>query len=205
MVSANLMGSGGLVKDSAGIVVLSGVNNYSGGTRVLAGVLQVRSVDSLPDGSSLTVGADSSLFGSGQSSAVEPSAGSLAASTLVASPTPARNAGHPLAGRGVPVAVPNADVGEVAKGSEMRRIGNLPHSGTLPPYGDRPYLPRQVENLSHNRAPAHDAVLQLLNTRAAVEDDKAAAFWDLDNGQSNRKHASRDNAVDAVLAMLEKM
>ena len=56
-VGANLTGSGGLVKDGAGTVVLCGKNSYSGGTTVLAGTLIVNSSDSLPDGSSLTIGA----------------------------------------------------------------------------------------------------------------------------------------------------
>ena len=38
-VSANLTGSGGLVKDGAGKVVLSGANSFSGGTTVMAGTL----------------------------------------------------------------------------------------------------------------------------------------------------------------------
>ena len=59
---------------------------------------------------------------------------------------------------------------------------------------------RQVENLSYG---AHDAVLESLNGRDAVE---AAAKWSLDGnwsgGQAERKHDSLENAVDAVIAML---
>jgi autotransporter-associated beta strand protein len=58
--SANLTGSGGLVKEGAGTVALSGNNTYGGGTAVLAGTLIVNSAASLPDGSSLTIGAGAS-------------------------------------------------------------------------------------------------------------------------------------------------
>ena len=57
MVGADLSGSGGLIKDGTGSVVLSGSNDYSGGTTVLAGTLIVSSSASLPAGSSLTIGA----------------------------------------------------------------------------------------------------------------------------------------------------
>ena len=45
---------------------------------------------------------------------------------------------------------------------------------------------------------AHDAVLQSPNTRAA-------AFWASGNAQADKKHDSIDAAVDAVMAMLERM
>ena len=58
-------------------------------------------------------------------------------------------------------------------------------------------------------AQAHDAVLQSLHTRPLVEAEKAAALSDGDNswfsGQSDSKQNSIDRAVDAVMAMLERM
>jgi autotransporter-associated beta strand protein len=52
---------------AAGTLVLSGSNSYDGGTYVEAGTLEVTAADSLPNGSSLTIGANaSSLFGASQ-------------------------------------------------------------------------------------------------------------------------------------------
>ena len=45
-----------LVKNGAGLLILSGSNSYSGGTIVAAGTLKVLSSSALPDGSNLTVG-----------------------------------------------------------------------------------------------------------------------------------------------------
>jgi hypothetical protein len=64
-VSANLSGPGGVTKDTGGMVTLSGINTYLGNTVVDNGVLNVLNSASLPDGSSLTVGAGAaSIFGS---------------------------------------------------------------------------------------------------------------------------------------------
>ena len=49
-------GGFGITKTGPGTLVLSGADTYSGGTTVLAGVLRIDNADSLPDGSSLTVG-----------------------------------------------------------------------------------------------------------------------------------------------------
>ncbi len=56
-VSANLGGPGGLTKDTAGTVYLSGNNSYAGGTVVKKGTLIVTSSTALPAGTSLTVAA----------------------------------------------------------------------------------------------------------------------------------------------------
>ena len=52
-----IVGSQALVKDGAGLLILSGSNGYSDGTTVTAGTLIITAADALPDGSSLTVGA----------------------------------------------------------------------------------------------------------------------------------------------------
>jgi len=51
-----------LSKDGPGTLVLSGTNNYSGGTLVNAGILAITSSTALPDGQSLTVGAGGTLI-----------------------------------------------------------------------------------------------------------------------------------------------
>jgi len=51
-----------LLKDGSGTLVLSGTNNYSGGTVVNAGTLIATSSTALPDGGSLTVGAGGTLI-----------------------------------------------------------------------------------------------------------------------------------------------
>ena len=57
-----LSGSGELLKVGPQALVLSGSNTYAGGTVVEDGTLDVLSPYSLPDGSSLTVGSDATIF-----------------------------------------------------------------------------------------------------------------------------------------------
>jgi autotransporter-associated beta strand protein len=61
-LSGNLSGSGGLTEVGSGLLILSGSNTYTGGTTVEAGTLDVLNSSALPDGSSLTVGADATLI-----------------------------------------------------------------------------------------------------------------------------------------------
>ena len=56
-ISAGLAGSGALLKNTSGTVVLSGSNNYTGTTVVAAGKLVVANANGLPSGASLYVGA----------------------------------------------------------------------------------------------------------------------------------------------------
>ncbi len=58
-----------------GTLILSGSDNYTGGTTVTAGILEVTNSHAIPDGTSLTVGAGLSAF----PAAVVPSSPALAA------------------------------------------------------------------------------------------------------------------------------
>jgi autotransporter-associated beta strand protein len=60
-VNGALSGFGGLTKSGTGTLVLSGTNNYQGGTVVTSGRLLVTAPYALPDGTNLTVG-NASLF-----------------------------------------------------------------------------------------------------------------------------------------------
>lgn len=60
--SNDISGTGGIAKDGAGVLRLSGQNTYTGATSVLGGVLQV---DGSIAASELTVGADAVLMGRG--------------------------------------------------------------------------------------------------------------------------------------------
>ena len=51
-----------LTGDGTGLLILSGENDYTGGTFVSAGTLNVTSAGALPSGSSLTVGAGGALL-----------------------------------------------------------------------------------------------------------------------------------------------
>ncbi len=53
---------GGLIKTGSGSVTLSGRNSFTGGTTVSVGTLLVDAVNALPDGGSLTVGAEAALI-----------------------------------------------------------------------------------------------------------------------------------------------
>jgi len=52
-----IVGSKALVKNGAGLLILSGDNTYAKGTIVEAGTLEIAVADALPNGSNLTVGA----------------------------------------------------------------------------------------------------------------------------------------------------
>jgi autotransporter-associated beta strand protein len=86
-----LQGPGSLIKIGSGALVLSGIDTYTGGTFVTAGLLEVTNPAALPDGTSLTVGANAaSVFGgaaapAGSSAAVpEPSTLALLGTGLIA-------------------------------------------------------------------------------------------------------------------------
>ncbi len=60
-VSTGLSGSGSLTKIGAGLLVLSGSDNYSGGTSVTAGTLVFVGANSVPTGANVIVGAEASV------------------------------------------------------------------------------------------------------------------------------------------------
>ncbi|MGA2258563.1 MAG: autotransporter-associated beta strand repeat-containing protein, partial [Thermoguttaceae bacterium] len=75
-LSANLTGSGGLVKNGSGNVILSGTNSFTGSVQVLAGSLVIASGAALPDGTSLTIGAGGTfVFDPSQSASSASAAG----------------------------------------------------------------------------------------------------------------------------------
>jgi len=61
-ITGNIHGIGALLKEGAGILVLSGSNEYTGGTIVTAGTVVQASRASLPEGQSLTIGAGGTLI-----------------------------------------------------------------------------------------------------------------------------------------------
>ncbi len=54
-VSANLAGTAGILKSTAGTVLLSGSNSYSGGTTINDGTLQMGAVNTMPAGGAVIV------------------------------------------------------------------------------------------------------------------------------------------------------
>ena len=135
-VGANLTGSGGLIKEGAGSVLLSGNNHYAGGTTVLGGTLTMNSSTALPAGGALTVGAGGAFIFDPSASAspmattsvsdtsattAVPSSTSSASSSLV-SVTPVA-AGVSASGS---VATPSAAIGPRA-----RNVGKSVVAGAL--------------------------------------------------------------------------
>ena len=151
-------------------MVLSGANAYSGGTTVLAGVLRIDNADSLPDGSSLTVGDGAGAAFGGNAGAAAGSGESVG----VSAEAPLALVVPPLGGMG-----------------DIR----------IPPKGGTTSATEVTAPAKH--AQTHDAALLSLNTRPAAEEGKAAAWWNVDNSPSERKHHPAASAVDAVMAMLE--
>jgi len=91
-IQANIGESGGiqsLTKLGLGTLVLSGTNNYSGGTVVNAGILAITSSSALPDGHRLTVGAGGTLiFDPSFSGSPVQGMSSIAASSVAVNPVP---------------------------------------------------------------------------------------------------------------------
>jgi len=55
-ISGNISGTGGLVETGNGLLVLSGTDNWAGGTQVLSGTVEIKKSCSLPNNSRLVVG-----------------------------------------------------------------------------------------------------------------------------------------------------
>jgi autotransporter-associated beta strand protein len=68
--STSIAGSMTLVKQGVGVLLLSGSNDYAGGTLVTAGTLEVENSAALPDGTSLTIDAGGAFVFSGVGAAV---------------------------------------------------------------------------------------------------------------------------------------
>ena len=74
-ITGEISGSA-LTKVGDGSLILSGSNNYAGGTTVLDGTLEIVAADALPPGGGLTIGAGAqSLFDAGASAGIEISGG----------------------------------------------------------------------------------------------------------------------------------
>ncbi len=212
-IAGNIGQSGGgfgITKTGSGTLVLSGANTYGGGTTVLAGVLQVNSANALPDGGSLTVGAGGVfVFGGSSIAATEASASSLAVAGAQLSKPAVSICPTFICGAAVPAALAGeTPAPQVALGQTLP-----PALGASPPAaavggqksGEHGRQSRPIANHAH----AYDAALRSLNTRPSVAEAETAALWDGDTtwsgGQTDGKHDSVNSAVDAVMAMLERM
>jgi fibronectin-binding autotransporter adhesin len=82
-----ITGTGSLVIEGHGLVLLGGTNSYSGGTTVLSGTLDIANAAALPDGGSLTVGA-AGLLAFGLTAGGSAAAGNVAAGAATAVPEP---------------------------------------------------------------------------------------------------------------------
>jgi fibronectin-binding autotransporter adhesin len=109
--AGTLRGPGSLIKIGSGSLALSGSNSYGGATIVTAGVLGVTNVTALPDGGSLTIGANAgSMFGGAVATGTT-------ASTPAAVPEPSS------------VALLVTGVVGLAAYARLRRRGSLPAQG----------------------------------------------------------------------------
>ncbi len=231
-VSANLTGSGGLVKTGPEEVVLRGTNTFSGGRQVQAGTLAIASAGALPAGSSLTVGANAgSLFAStqgpadasmgGQSSKVGdqaplPSAPGaspeVASSSVIDGPLPAVGWDQRAVGQafqpdmsvrlGHHVLMVGLTYGERRPTNKTDDVGGPALASSLVP----PNAVRPLGNLSFmGPAQAHDAAIQSLNTPSSAEGDNAAAFWEFESSWSIGPSNQKDERIaDAIDAVLAR-
>ena len=61
-ISGNIYGTGGLIETGNGLLVLSGTDNWAGGTQILSGTLEIKKSCSLPNNSRLVVGGGGSFI-----------------------------------------------------------------------------------------------------------------------------------------------
>jgi autotransporter-associated beta strand protein len=82
-ISGAISGAGlSLTQNGPGTLVLSGANNYMGGTTVLAGTLDLASPNALLAGTSLTVGANAGLLFGGQAATIASAAPTASQSSV---------------------------------------------------------------------------------------------------------------------------
>jgi autotransporter-associated beta strand protein len=187
--SAALSGPGGVTKDTGGTVTLSGVNSYLGGTLVDDGTLIAASPNSLPVGSSLTVGAGgTSLFGPGQ--AASPAVPATAAPEI--SPPPyAGEGGHHVPMVGVRAGTTGHSSINSLSGHQLLMVaGEGGHH--VPMVGVRAGTTGQVENLSYVPAISPAAIDAVFTSRTRL--DPFEGWWD----SSNQTHPLE--TLDSVLA-----
>ena len=127
-LSGQVVGTGGLLKDGAGTLVLSGgANTYGGGTVVNAGTLMVTSSVALPAGTNVTIGPGGTLI-------FDPLAG--------AAPSfPVRPPGLPAAAS--PGTTPPTGPTTAARAA-CRALPPAPALRTRPPSADRARSPRSI-------------------------------------------------------------
>jgi autotransporter-associated beta strand protein len=216
-VSADLSGPGNVTKDTAGTVILSGMNSYAGPTVVDAGTLIVANAGALPDGSNLVVGAFPSgpTGGAAKTSVTAPVVlASPAANIAAASGT--APVGWALARLGTPAAAAaSADSAPIAAAGAL---ANTPVAASAVRTVS-PFVQRQVENLSYGpraasaispAAMSRDAVDAVFASDQSAFDgavspvdraSSAAAWaWLANSTDQNRKAGSTVAALDMVLA-----
>jgi fibronectin-binding autotransporter adhesin len=81
-IGSAIGGQGLLTKNGGGTAILSGSNNYTGGTEVLDGTLLLDSPSAIETGTNLYVGFDASIFISAPDGTAVPAATSLSAATV---------------------------------------------------------------------------------------------------------------------------
>ena len=77
-INSNITGIGKLIKDGTGTLILSGTNDYTGGTVVNSGILDITSSYALPNETSLTVGAGAIFIFDGSNTSGGNTSGSYA-------------------------------------------------------------------------------------------------------------------------------
>ena len=177
-------GSLGITKTGSGTLVLSGANTYLGGTTVLAGILQVTSSDSLPDGSSLTVGAGATLIFGGSQSAMAAQSSGLVATTAQSS-TPAAIVASPAVvvspasgGAALPASLPgNNPAATVASVNSVAKVSAASVGTASTPAKSQPAMPIAPLSVvrSNSFAVSHHSVLGPSPLRASGASVPAAA------------------------------
>jgi len=206
-ISANLTGSGGLVKVGAGTATLSGTNTYTGGTVVSAGTLAVSSATALPGGESLTVGAGGTFLFD-PSLSLSPVASALSAGSGEVSPSISKNLAPIGAGSLMTVSsTPPSAVNLQAFALTAPSVSTVAVQTSLPAAGlagvaDAGVVAGTVRAKRESVAQAHDAVLASFTSRLPFA--PAAYLWEsqgLDNDARKAKtHDHTAYTIDEVLA-----
>ncbi len=146
-INLTLGGTNGLAKTGAGMVILAAANNFTGGTLVTGGTLQVSTPAALPDGSNLSIGANVlTAF----AAPVVPAA--TAAAAAVYAPINTSVNAAPAAPSDRTLSVFNKSIQAALADARWRKAVWREHWANWPPFDDR--QDRTIPPLA-----AHDAVL----------------------------------------------
>ncbi len=210
-VSADLYGAGGVTKDTAGTVLLTGANGYAGPTLVKAGTLIAGNASALPQGTNLTIGAGGVFIfdpsqGGGPAAGLAASAAASVTSTPMVAASAAADA--PLAASVVSTlspAIPATSAAVTTVYDALQQVSAVAAPSAMLLRTDAAAKPASVSNVASDAVFAsHRAALD--PTVAPAENRQAARPWAwLAAMESSASSADPCQATESKVAALDKV